>query len=380
MKTILIAVDTFYPKKDGVVRFLENVVPRLSEKYRIKIIAPKYNGNGFAIKNVEVIKLPVSKKRQFAGYHSVIWDNKAKNILKKSVKESDLVFSQDVALLGRKAVIYGRKYKKPTVNYVHQIIWEQFGDIATKHRIIKSILIAVIKYLTKRVYGKCSLLFVPSVTVAEQLKNEGVFKEKAIVPLGVNIKKFKPAENRDLAKINIGIDPNKFVIGYCGRISKEKDLETLREAFVQVNEKHKNALLLIIGGGDPAETENLMKTHGIKVTGFVKDVVPYLQALDVFVLPSLTETTSLATMEAMACGVPAITTPAGRLKEYVKNNFNGYLFPKRSVEALAKRIEEIMNDKKKAHYLGRNARWAMLDFSWESTIRKMEELFEKLEY
>ena len=70
MKTILIAVDTFYPKKDGVVRFLENVVPGLAKNHKIKIIAPKFNGGVFENKNVETIKLPVSQKREFAG----VWD------------------------------------------------------------------------------------------------------------------------------------------------------------------------------------------------------------------------------------------------------------------------------------------------------------------
>ncbi|MBW3022906.1 glycosyltransferase family 4 protein [Candidatus Woesearchaeota archaeon] len=376
MKTILIAVDTFYPKKDGVVSFLDNIVPKLAAKYKIKVLAPDYGSGGFDLKNVEVVKFAVSETKSFAGYNRVLWNKKAKEMLKKHVRDSDLIFSQDVALIGRKAIIYGRKYKKPVINYVHQISWEQFGSIATKHIIIKKIFIEVVKYLTKKAYEKCLLLLVPSVTSSEELQKENVTKEKVIVPLGVNIEKFKPTKNKNSAKVDVGIDPNKKVIGYCGRISKEKNLETLSEAFAEIRKKNPDVVLLIIGGGEESQMEHL-KAPGVKITGFVKNVAPYLQALDIFVLPSLTETTSLATMEAMACGVPALTTPAGRLKEYVKNSYNGYLFPRRGVDALTKRLDELLSDPAKVSRLGNNARRTMLGFSWEATAKKMIEIFEK---
>ncbi|MEM4336593.1 MAG: glycosyltransferase family 4 protein [Candidatus Woesearchaeota archaeon] len=378
MKTILIAVDTFYPKKDGVVRFLENIVPLLAEKFKIKILAPKYDGDGFNIKNVEVIKLPISKRIKFAGYNPVKCNKKTRKIIKKNVKEADIIFSQDIALIGRKSISYGKKYKKPVVAYIHQIIWEQFSNIATRHKIIKKLLISITKWVTKRIYKKCSLLFVPSISVDKQLLEEGVRKEKEIVPLGINVQRFRPPQNKESAKVNVGIDPNRFVIGYCGRLSKEKDIKTLIDAFIDINKRHKEALLLIIGGGEEEEISSLKKIPNIKVTGFVEDVLPYIQALDLFVMPSLTETTSLATMEAMACGVPVIATPVGRIKEYVKKNYNGFIFPKGNVNTLVNRIEEIMGDKKKAEILGMNARKTMLLFSWESTARKMIEIFNKL--
>jgi len=114
------------------------------------------------------------------------------------------------------------------------------------------------------------------------------------------------------------------------------------------------------------------------ITGFVKNVQDYIKAMDVFVLPSLTETTSLATLEAMACSVPVITTPVGRLAEYVQNGSNGYLFRKGDWESLSKKIDILASDPGKRAAMGKNARESVLKLSWEFSVMQMSGMFEKL--
>jgi glycosyltransferase involved in cell wall biosynthesis len=380
MKKIVIAVDTYFPKKDGVVRFLENVVPRLAKKYFITILAPNFNSGSkyFESGNVNEILFPVNEKRAAAGYNPVLKTRRLKKIMLREIRNCDLVFSQDIAYLGRLAVRYGRKLGKQVISYVHQISWEQIGEIFSDNPVKRIFSSSLVKFVAKGIYKKCSLLFVPSRTTAEQLKMAGIHNEKAVIHLGVDLEKFSPAKNKSSAKINARIDPSKYVVGYCGRISEEKDLLTLRDAFVMVKEKFPDSVLLIVGDGSGEDAEKLKKTQDIIVTGFVKDVSPYLKAMDIFVLPSLTETTSLATMEAMACGIPVITTPVGRLSEYVQNNANGYIFPPRNSEYLAKKIETLLSEPRKRLSMGNNARNSISRFSWEFTVQRMVEMFENL--
>lgn len=380
MKKIVIAVDTYYPKKDGVVRFLENIVPLLAKKYFITILAPNFNGASkfFESRNVNEIFFPVDKKKIVASYNPVIKTKKMKKIIEREIRNSDLVFSQDIALIGRLSIKYAKKLKKPVISYVHQIIWDQAKEIFSGNRIKAVFFENLIKFYAKKFYRQCSLLFVPSRTTAEYLSREGIKNDKAVIHLGVDIEKFAPPKNKSSAKINVKIDPGKNVIGYCGRISKEKDLLTLRQAFLFVKEKFPNTILLIVGDGSGEDAEKLKKTQDVIITGFVKDVTPYLKAMDIFVLPSLTETTSLATLEAMSTEIPVITTPVGRLAEYVQNSVNGYVFPPGNADYLSKKIETLLSEPKKKLFMGKNARDYVKQFSWDFTVKRMVEMIENL--
>ncbi len=253
---------------------------------------------------------------------------------------------------------------------MHQITWEHLADILAKGPKIKNAIFALSRVLARRLYNKCDLLMVPSKKVLEIFEKNKIRAKKEIVTLGVDTKKFSPPENKNKAQLNIGIIPNKFVIGYVGRLSKEKDVRTLHRAFVSLKDKYKNIVLLIVGGGKRSE-ERALKTNDVIVTGMVKDVANYFRAMDLFVLPSLTETTSLATMEAMACGVPVIVTPVGALPDYVEKGKNGYFFPCGDIESLKRRIEELMIDNKRRIVLGANARKKMLHYRWEDVVNKI---------
>ena len=98
------------------------------------------------------------------------------------------------------------------------------------------------------------------------------------------------------------------------------------------------------------------------------DVVPYLQAMDIFVLPSLVETTSLATLEAMACEAVPITTPVGYVKEYVREKVNGLQFPFRNSTVLALKIKWLLKENFVRKQLGKAARLTIQrNFNFDKT-------------
>lgn len=72
-----------------------------------------------------------------------------------------------------------------------------------------------------------------------------------------------------------------------------------------------------MGDGLDSQKAFFKKNEDVILTGSTRNVLKYLQAMDLFVLPSLTETSSLATMEAMACGLPVVVTKVGYLKYYI---------------------------------------------------------------
>lgn len=367
---LLITTDTYYPKKDGVLIFIEKVLPELSKKYNITILAPKFSKREKKIKGCKIKRLQTTKKIKVAGYKSIKLSRKNIKQIKKEIKNTDIIWSQDLGPIGALSIYYAKKYKKPVINYIHQLTWEQAVDIFNINNKIRKILSKIIYYLIRHLYNRCDLLMIPYPGLEKELYNRGIATPKRTIQLGVDSKRFTPPEDKGTAKEKIGISKDKFVIGYCGRLSKEKNLETLKKAYQEIKIKIPNSTLLIVGGGK--ERKLFTKLKDTKLAGSVKRPSPYYQAMDIFVMPSLTETTSLATLEAMSSSLPVIVTKVGYMKDYIRDKINGIFFPTENSYILEKKIEILFNNKEQREYLSENARKTILQkFTWEKTIKEI---------
>lgn len=362
MRRLLITTDCFLPRLDGIARFLSQIIPELKE-YKITIIAPAFEGRTVN-KKWKVIRIPLIKKT----FGDIKFSKFYYKDIKNEVEKNDIVFNQTIGPIGICTIIAARKLGKPLISYVHSIDWE----LTSKGiKYFKTITKYIVRKLAKHLYNKCNLLLIPSRQVEDILTFYGITTKKNIVKLGVNTKQFL-SYNKEKAKQKIGIKKDTFVIGFCGRLGREKDLMTLYNAFKILENKHTQIKLLIVGTG-VNEYSELKKNKKIIMTGAKENVVPYLQAMDVYVLPSLTETTSLSTMEAMSCGIPVITTPVGSIPEYVQDRVNGLLFPRKDSKTLFEKIEILINDPRLRKRIGENARKTIIkNHKFEITIKEIK--------
>jgi len=150
---------------------------------------------------------------------------------------------------------------------------------------------------------------------------------------------------------------------------------TLYRAYRRIEMEYEKILLLIVGSG-VEEIENKFKNKdNVKFIGSVNDGVKYLQAMDIYVLPSLTETTSLATLEAMGCEVACVTTKVGRIKEYIKEKVNGLFFPKGNDLVLSLKLRWLLEHPNIRRQLGKKARTTVVKYhKWQSTALKITEI------
>ncbi len=372
MKKLLICSDTFLPRWDGISRFLSEVVPRLAKHYDITLIAPDYGE--IKMDNVNLIRFPVVKFR--LGEYPPPRPSMSK--IKKAVKKSDIVWSQSLGPIGAASMYYAKKYKKPCTAYIHSIEWELYSKHITTSRHIQKLIHWITIRLAKRFYNKCSSLMIPYEDIRKTLEKLGISPISNIVPLAVDTDIFKPANNKREAKQNLGIDPESIVIGYVGRIGREKDIPTLEKAFRIVRKNKEGARLLIVGKG--LELNNVLESQDKVISvGSQDNVVPYYQAMDIFVLPSLTETTSLATMEAMSCGLPVIVTKVGYLPKYIKSAYNGYFFPSQDPETLAKKIKKLIDNEELKKAIGGRARKTIISrYSWDSTVKTIIQVLDSM--
>ncbi len=371
-KKMLITTDSFLPRWDGVARVLSEIIPRLKDKYDITVIAPRFPGKSPKWRGVKITRIHLSGW-QFGGYTPAKYDYKKVAAL---VKENDIVFNQTIGPIGIAAIKASKKYKIPVISYIHSIEWELFSK-AIKH--FKKLVYKSSRVFARRMYNKCSLLLIPSANEGRMLRENKIRTQTKIVHLGTDIAKFLSPLDKKKAKKSIGIHPKQDVIGFCGRISREKDITTLYNAFRKLQKFHRNITLLIVGSGLKETEHALLNQKNIILAGSRDNVVPYLQAMDIYVLPSLTETTSISTLEAMSCAIPVIVTPVGYVKKYIKEGKNGMFFPKKNSGILAQKIHVLLKNENLRNRLGAEARKTVIsNFNWENTVKGIEKAADEI--
>ncbi len=380
-KRLLIATDNFLPRWDGISRFLSEIIPRLTENYEITVVAPDFGT--YEDPNIEIIKIPLSKFFKVGDFNIPKFKTKT---IRKAVRNSDIVFTQTIGPIGSGAINAAKKYKKPVAAFIHSIEWELVPK-AMKNIILKKYSQILAKRIAKNLYNRCDLVIMPSQNIAELFIWNNIRTNSRIVNLGVDVEKFKPADEsaRLENRKQLGIDDNNIVIGYHGRISREKDLITLLRAFTRLQNSYDDIKLLIIGDGVKEIKKQLSARKGVILTGSKNNPIPYLQIMDIYCITSLTETTCLSLLEAMSCEIAPVSTEVGFIKSYIKNGINGLFFQKQNPYHLARQIEKLINDAELRKKIARNARITVVErFSWDKTAKgimdALEALLEKQEH
>jgi glycosyltransferase involved in cell wall biosynthesis len=374
---LLIGSDCYLPRWDGVSKFLDMIIPQLQNDYDISLIAPKFKGKYKKNKQIDENLIPVGDLN-IGDYVAANLTSKYKKIIDSKINDSDLVWVQTIGPIGSYMIKKAEKLKKPVIAYIHSIDWELVSRSINKPILRNVVESVVIKYV-RNLYNKCMLLIVPSRTTGDVLQWKKIYSDQAIIPLGIDTDVFSPTKDKDAAKMALNISPRRNVIGFVGRIAYEKNLTTLVRAFIRIKDEFPDAVLLIVGDGISELKEKFSKVNGIKLVGSTDDVVPYLHAMDAYVLPSLTETTSLSTIEAMSCGVPVIVTPVGDVKYYIKNNVNGLKFKKENSFELSVKLRKLLKNEYLKQSLSIEGRNTVLDkFSWENTVREIKLLLKSI--
>ncbi len=364
---LLIVSDTYHPKVDGTVRFIEEFTTRAKHDFSITLAVPQFTPES----REATVLLPVASwLRPLPAYPSVnLFSRKTWRAVSQQVQQADLVFVQGPSLGSLLAIFYAKRFQKPCVLYLHVLPWELFAQGSTLPG--KSFLAKLAKKVFLYLYNKCTLIILPYAELQQQLQLKA---PTTIAKLGIDISRFSPVERKDEAKAKLGIGKDKKVIGYVGRISPEKNIHVLLKAAGKLPHQQ-HLLVLLVGDGDAHLIEECRKMPNCRVTGFVSNVQDYLQAMDIFVMPSLTETTSLATLEAMATGLPVIATKVGFIPQYITKGYNGYFFPRNSPSVLAVKLEKLLRDAPLRKAIGLQARKTVsYSFSWERSMSRMRRL------
>jgi glycosyltransferase involved in cell wall biosynthesis len=186
---------------------------------------------------------------------------------------------------------------------------------------------------------------------------------------GVDVERFSPGPSD--VRDRLGIPREAPLVGFVGRLTCDKGLPELMEAFDAILKAQPAAHLLLAGWFDVAEDalcadlRTRIEDHPrVHCTGFVADTAPYYRAMDVLVLPTWREGFPNAVLEAAATGIPVVTTIATGSRDSVVPEVTGLLIPPGYPEAISEAVLKLLSDPARRQRMGQAAReWVVEHFA-----------------
>jgi glycosyltransferase involved in cell wall biosynthesis len=244
---------------------------------------------------------------------------------------------------------------------------------------------------SERVSAACShLVLCNSRSLRHQVTSLGLAPAEKVRVLGdgssngVDVERFTPGPSR--LKAQFVIPANAPVIGFAGRLTCDKGIPELLQAFEKVLRQAPSARLLLVGWFDDSDDALNANLRGyiarhprIVHTGFVADTAPWYRSMDVMVLPTWREGFPNAVLEAAASGVPVITTHATGARDSVLPEVTGLLVPPGDAGAIADAVLTLLADPGRRRRMGWTARqWVSESFPQERVQARAVALYCKM--
>ena len=278
-----------------------------------------------------------------------------------------LITSHDFGFFynGIGAAWLSRQTDVPYVSEIHHV--EGYPRaVTTRERVYRAIAPLYIRYAAKRA---AAFRAVNAVEVPALLRKLGVPDEKILVlpSLYIDFDVFRPLPD----------EPRRYDVVFVGRLVANKGLFTILDAIAQVKQTRPDVRLGILGRG-PLENALKQRMTALGLAGNVdlqtgtllqEDVVRFYNSAAMLVCASTAEGGPRVTVEAMACGLPVISTPVGVMPELIKGGRNGLLFQWDAAE-LAGKILHLLDDEAERQRIGEAGRAAVQPFQADAVIER----------
>jgi glycosyltransferase involved in cell wall biosynthesis len=308
----------------------------------------------------------------------------------------DLVFVSGFRVLGIPAVLVSKLFSKACVlkaDSQGEMSGAFFAaGLAKLHLTPSSLAVRVFLAVRNKIMRRADSFVAICDEIAQELTSNGVNSEAIhLVPNSVDTLKFRPVDQRTkrLLRSRLTLPKENTIITYTGRLVSYKGLPLLMEVWTELQKKWKKSTLLLLGSGGidmhncEADLKAYVRSHGLQESvhfaGDVRNVHEYLQASDVFVFPTESDAFPLALVEAMACGLPAISTPVGAIKAIITHMQDGLIVQAGNHQQTYDALDTLMTDTALAARLGNAARHTVKErYSTERVTQKYITLFERI--
>jgi glycosyltransferase involved in cell wall biosynthesis len=394
---VCLLTETYYPLTGGGESQTRVLAASLRNRnFQVLIITRRCSDSWKEIDlvdGVSVYRIPPVGTGRFTRWFMLFWSLLA---LAKTRSQYDVVYVSGFKSLGLSAVLAAKLLRKRCILKADsngEMSGEFFAAGLKKFGLTPSSIIVRILLSGRNKILRGANYFVAITTgIAEELKSEGVDPSSiALISNGIDTDRFSPitAFEKQSLRQTLVIPRKGIIITYAGRLVSYKGLPLLLRVAEVIQSEFDHVGFVLIGSGGfdmhncEDELKKFVKAKGLEESiyfaGEVDNVHEYLQASDIFVLPSEEDAFPLALVEAMACGLPVISTPVGGIKEIITDRQNGLLVQARDFQQLYQVISGLIRDPTLSASLGTAAVQTVQErYSAGIIIQKYCELFRRV--
>jgi glycosyltransferase involved in cell wall biosynthesis len=384
---ILIAADLFPPVINGVSTFSRNLAAGMAARgHEVVVIAPSQTGkkhteqvDGYTIERTASLVFPLYQKLRV----STTPGREVNKIITHFAP--DVIHIQMIFAIGHSVLQAGQKKKIPIVSTNHAVpdnVIENIRLLAPLSRPISSML----EHYAKRFHSNAQYITAPTKSAITMFKDKyaKIRVPVKVVSNGIDLSVFHPGEVSKNILHKYDIPSDRPVLLYVGRLDGEKHLPVFLSAVHRIL-AHRPVHAVLVGHGvEEAALQVLASKLGIEkkvtFTGRVsfEDLVQLYRVGTIFCMPSPAELQSIATLEAMASGLPVVSVNEGALPELCQDGKNGYLFRYDNDEMMAVAIEKILKTPGLQQRMGQVSIEIAKKHDIHQTLEAFETIYESL--
>lgn len=348
--------------QDGVALTLNRMVGFLESRgVEVLVFAPVGDSPAFAHRG-EVVPVASIAAPGRGEYRAALG-------LPREPRRRLLSFSPDILhiatpdLLGHAALRLGQRMGWPIVASYHT----RFETYLKYYGL--GILTPALTGVVRDFYNACREIYVPSPSMIEVLRDDGVTGDIRLWPRGVDTERFNPRARSQAWRSRRGIGPDDVVIAFVSRLVKEKRIAEVARVLSRLRTAGTPHRALFVGDG-PERALLEKEVPGGLFEGFLTGdgLATAYASSDIFLFPSDTETFGNVTLEAMASGLPTVCADATGSRSLVDPGVTGYLAAVGDVAGLFDAVARLAADRALRRRLGEAARIRSLTFSWDEAM------------
>ncbi|HEV7235412.1 MAG TPA: glycosyltransferase, partial [Ktedonobacteraceae bacterium] len=230
--------------------------------------------------------------------------------------------------------------------------------------------------------NRCEYVTAPTVTALNLLYEHGLRAPARAISNGIDLARYQPGQPNEETRQRFQLPADRPLILSVNRLSQEKRIDVLIDAAAKL---HEQAHIVITSTG-PAEAELRARVDALNLQdsvtfpGFVsdEDLIALYHLADIFAIPSEADLQSLATMEAMAVGLPIVAADAYALPELVHHEENGFLFSPGNSDEMAHYLDILLRDSTLRKSMGARSLEIVAQHDSTHILNQWETLYQRL--
>lgn len=381
--------DSYLPTHDGVTTVTSALARELTDLgHPVTVFAPSPAGgapkdeclaDGIPIVRSRSVPVPL-----YEGYRWGLFP--FAQLRGRNFRRFDLIHLHTPGIMGSTGLLAARHLRKPLVGTFHTNVWEMRGSFPTTLPV--RMFFRAASWYALGSYYRCDVTTVPSMPARDWVvehSRKPFRRPVEVVPNGIEVDRFHPGIDVPDWRERCGL-PSAPLVTYLGRLTLDKGVHRFLDALADLAPKEDFAGL--IGGTGPEEprVRERLRTDP-RLAGRVRYIGPVaeeekaslLAQSELFVLPSTSDTSSLALLEAMACGSACLALDVGGPAELIEDGVTGRLVPANSQPSLVAAISDLLSNGSQRDRLRRAAiDYVRREASIERTATRFMALYEML--